>query len=391
MQVVITRDRCEALDAIDPLRSLRDRFELPADVIYLDGNSLGPPPRSVRARISEAMDGWARDLISGWWSQDWVGLPERVGRRLEPLLEAEPGSVVCSDSTTVNLFKVVDAACRLTDGDILTDSGNFPTDLYVLRTVAERHERKLLVVDPEDLLDAVTDSIGVTAATQVDFRTGRRHDLAAITGRAHEFGGLAIWDLSHSAGVMEIGLARNRVDLAVGCGYKFLNGGPGAPAYLYVAPPWQAQVANPITGWFGHADPFEFSRDFVPAAGIARMRVGTPDVLSMAALEAALSVWEGVELEAVRAKSVGLTSLFIDLIAQELGEEFEIVTPRSADQRGSQVSLRREGAEALAMDLGRAGVICDFRPPDLTRFGFGPLFVRYTDVWDAVSRIKKLI
>jgi kynureninase len=337
------------------------------------------------------MDGWARDLISGWWSHDWLGLPERVGIRLEPLLGAEPGSVVCSDSTTVNLFKVIDAACRLADGDILTDSGNFPTDLYVLRTVAERHGRRLHVVDPEGLSDGVTESIGVMAATHVDFRTGRRHDLAAITERVHQLGALAIWDLSHSAGVMEIDLAGNQVDLAVGCGYKFLNGGPGAPAYLYVTPRLQAEIANPVTGWFGHADPFEFSRDFVPAEGIGRMKVGTPAVLSMAALETALAVFEGVDMRSVRAKSVALTSLFIDLIDQELGEEFEIVTPRSADQRGSQVSLRRIGAEALAMDLGRVGVICDFRPPDLTRFGFGPLFVRYVDVWDAVDRIKKAI
>jgi kynureninase len=247
------------------------------------------------------------------------------------------------------------------------------------------------VVDPERLSDGITESIGVMAATHVDFRTGRRHDLAAITERAHKFGGLAIWDLSHSAGVMEIGLAENRVDLAVGCGYKFLNGGPGAPAYLYVAPRLQAQLANPITGWFGHAFPFEFSSDFVPAEGIGRMQVGTPAVLSMAALEAALSVWEGVELGSVRAKSEALTSLFIGLIDQELGEEFEIATPRSAEHRGSQVSLRRMGAESLARDLARIGVICDFRPPDVTRFGLAPLFIRFADVWDAVSRIKKAI
>lgn len=388
---MITRDSCEALDASDPLGSLRDHFELPSGVVYLDGNSLGPLPRTVRERVGEVMNGWATDLISGWWSQDWVGLPENVGRRLEPLLGAEPGSVVCSDSTSVNLFKAVDAACRLTEGDILTDSGNFPSDLYVLRTVAERHGRRLEMVDPESLPEAITDPFGVIAATHVDFRTGRRHDLDDITERVHQCGGLAVWDVSHSAGAMEIGLAENRVDLAVGCGYKFLNGGPGAPAYLYVAPRLQPQVANPITGWFGHAHPFEFSSDFVPAEGIGRMRVGTPDVLSMAALEAALRVWDGLDVGSVRAKSVALTSLFIDLVDQELGSEFELVTPRDPEHRGSQVSLRRMGAEALAKDLGGHGVICDFRPPDLTRFGFGPLFVRYTDVWDAVTRIKKVI
>lgn len=388
---MITRDECEALDASDPLSPLRHHFELPPDVIYLDGNSLGPPPRVVRHRVREVLDGWASDLISGWWKHDWIGLPARVGHRLEPLLGAEPGSVICCDSTSVNLFKVVDAACRLVEGDVLTDSGNFPTDLYVLGTVAERHQRRLLVVDPVDLPDAITDSIGVVAATHVDFRTGRRHDLPLLTRLAHQTGSLVIWDLSHSAGAMQVGLAKNQVDLAVGCGYKYLNGGPGAPAFVYVSPRWQATLANPITGWFGHADPFEFSGEFVPAEGVERMKVGSPDVISMVALDAALSIWEGVDLGLVREKSVALTSLFIELIDQELGGQLEILTPRSPEVRGSQVSVRQAEAKTLTEELLRRGVICDFRPPDIARFGFSPLFTRYFDVWEAVDRVRSVL
>jgi kynureninase len=387
---MITLEYCRELDAGDPLASLREGFVLSPDVIYLDGNSLGPPLLGVHDRVLSTIEGWGQDLIAGWWNRDWVGLPHKVGRRLEPLIGAEPGSVVCADSTTVNLFKVVDASCRLAKGDVLTDSGNFPTDLYVLRSLADRWRRSLRVVEPEELAAAITDGVGVVAAGHVDFRTGRSHDLPLITARAHQVGALAVWDLSHSAGVMPIGLADNGVDYAVGCGYKYLNGGPGAPAFVYVSPRLQADTVNPITGWFGHSNPFDFSPEFVPAAGVDRMKVGTPNILSMVVLDAALAVWEGVDLEVVRAKSVGLTSLFIDLVDQELGERLEVVTPRYPEQRGSQVSLRRIGAEAVVEGLGRHGVICDYRPPDIARFGFAPLYLRFEDVWKAVSRIKEV-
>jgi len=387
---MITLEHCRELDAGDPLGPMRAGFVLSPDVIYLDGNSLGPPLLGVRDRVLSTIEEWGQDLIAGWWNQDWVGLPGNVGRRLESLIGAETGSVVCADSTTVNLFKVVDASCRLTKGDLLTDSGNFPTDLYVLRTLADRWRRPLRVVEPEQLAAAITDGVGVVALGHVDFRTGRSHDLPLITARAHRVGALAVWDLSHSAGVMPIGLADNDVDYAVGCGYKFLNGGPGAPAFVYVSPRLQADTVNPITGWFGHSNPFDFSPEFVPAEGVDRMKVGTPNILSMVALDAALAIWEGVDLEVVRAKSVGLTSLFIDLVDQELGERFEVVTPRHPEHRGSQVSLRRTGAEAVVEGLGRQGVICDYRPPDIARFGFAPLYVSYVDVWESVRRIRQV-
>jgi kynureninase len=386
---MIGRDDCLAWDESDPIAPWRDRFEIPAGVIYLDGNSLGPRPIGVRQQIERVLDEWATDLIAGWWDRDWVNLPLRVGARLEPLLGAEPGTVVCADSTSINLYKAVGAACSLLEGDIVTDRGNFPTDLYILRTVAQRWGRRLVEVEPEGLEASIGPDVGVLAATHVDYRTGRRHDLAAITAAAQRRGIIVVWDLSHSAGAMPIDLAANSVDLAVGCGYKYLNGGPGAPAYIYVAPRWQQLVSNPINGWFAHAHPFDFAADFLPAAGIDRMRVGTPDVLSMTAMETALEVWEGVDLGLLRAKSVKLTQLFIDLIDEQVGTE--VITPRHPTERGGQVSLRLPGAEALIGEAARRGVVGDYRKPDVARFGLAPLYTRYVDVWDAVSLLAKLV
>ncbi len=387
---MLTLHDCLAMDRSDALGWVRDRFLLPPGVVYLDGNSLGPQPSGVRQQVTAVLDQWSADLIESWWDHDWVGMPARVGAKLERLLGAEPGTVTCTDSTSVNLYKVTMAAAALAPGSFLTDSGNFPTDLYILSRVAAHLGRHLVTVDPLGLVDAIGPDVGVVVATHVDFRSGRRHDLAAVTHRAHQFGGLVVWDLSHSAGAMPVDLAANKVDLAVGCGYKYLNGGPGAPAYVYVAPRWQAQIANPITGWFGHLDTFAFDPNFVPSAGIERMRVGTPDILSMAALEAALDVWEGVDLTAVREKSEGLTALFIDLVDQQLGKGVEVVTPRQPVDRGSQVTLRLAGADALMRLLAQHGVIGDYRPPDLIRFGLAPLFVRFVDVWDAVDAIGAL-
>jgi kynureninase len=388
---MITREDCEDLDRKDPLAHLRERFELPEGVIYLDGNSLGPPLRGVRERVNQVLDEWSQDLIAGWWDREWVDLPLRVGRRLEAILGAEAGSVICTDSTSVNLYKAVGAACILVEGDILTDRGNFPTCLYVLESVAARWGRQLLVVDPEQLEDAIHPGIGVVAATQVDYRSGRRHLLEAITRRAHLHQALMVWDLSHSAGVMEIGLGAEEVDLAVGCGYKYLNGGPGAPAYIYVSPRWQDRISNPIQGWFGHARPFDFSPQFVPASGIERMRVGTPDVISMAALERSLQIWEEVDLAAIRAKSESLVGLFIDLVAQELSGRVEVLTPLDPARRGSQVSLVLDEAGRLISDLAEVGVIADFRTPNVARFGLAPFYITHTDVFEAVAAISKLV
>ena len=385
---MLTRADFEALDEGDLLADLLARFHLPAGLIYLDGNSLGPRPLGVKEQVGRTLDQWADHLISGWFDDDWVNLPLRVGSKLERLLGAEPGSVVCTDSTSVNLYKAVGAACDLTGGAIVTDDGNFPTDLYVLAAVANRWNRPLTVVSPDQLQEAITPGVGVLSVTHVDYRTGRRHDLMRLTEMAHHVGALTVWDLSHSAGAMPLDLAKAKIDLAVGCGYKYLNGGPGAPAYIYVSPRWLPEIANPVTGWFGHARPFDFSTSFVGAENIGRMRIGTPDVLSMTALDAALDVWEGVDLDLVRAKSEALTGLFMDLVDQEIGGRVAVLTPRSAGQRGSQVSLQTPDAATLIDRLARRQVIGDFRSPDVARFGFAPLYTRYRDVWEAVAIIK---
>jgi len=289
--------------------------------------------------------------------------------------------VVCTDSTSINLYKAVVAATQLVEGDILTDSGNFPSDLYVLGSVAELTGRRLRIVDPEQVEESI--EAGVVSLTQVDFRTGRRHDLPALTARAHEAGALIVWDLSHSAGAMPIDLERHGVEMAVGCGYKYLNGGPGAPAFIYVR--LDLELTNPINGWFSHRAPFDFDPAYEPATGIDQMRSGTPHVISMAVLEMALSAFDGVDMRAVRAKSEALTGAFIEIVS-DLGE---VLTPTEPALRGSQVSLRIEGAVDLISDLHQIGIIGDYRPPNVARFGFAPLYIRYIDVWNAAMAIRE--
>lgn len=385
---VTTRSHCEALDRDDPLSSLRSRFFLPEDVVYLDGNSLGALPNGLSDRLTRVVEEeWGGRLIRAWDDCGWLELPKRVGERIGRLIGAEPGTVVACDSTTVNFYKAVVAALRLKPGRVLTDSGNFPTDLYVLAGLAE-----VVVVEPDEVGDAIDRDIAVVALTEVDYRTGRRHDMGAITRAAHRAGALTVWDLSHSAGVLPVDVAAAEVDFAVGCGYKYLNGGPGAPAYLYVAPRHLESFSNPLTGWFGHASPFDFSTEFVPAPGIERARVGTPHILSLAALDAALDVFEGLEMTEVWEKSRSLTELFLRLVDERLaGSDLEPITPRSADRRGSQVSLRHPHARPIMQALIARGVIGDFRTPDVLRFGFAPLYVRYVDVWDAVAALEEVM
>jgi kynureninase len=375
--------------------SRRSLFELPAGLIYLDGNSLGPPLRGLADNVGAAVREWSTHLISGWFGTDgrdgWVGLPERVGSRLEPILGAAPGSVVACDSTTVNLFKAVQAACDLRPGDLLTDSGNFPTNLYALAGIAHSRGRRLVVVEPESIENAIDSSVGVVSVTQVDFRSGRLHDLGSITQRVHEAGGVAVWDLSHTAGAMPIDLASNDVDLAVGCGYKYLNGGPGAPAYMYVRPDLVAEVRNPIAGWFGHRRPFDFSPEFLPDDGVGRMRVGTPHILSLVALDAALEVFADLDLADLRAASQSLTGFFIELLDRELGSLVEVITPRDSDLRGSQVSIRLPRADKLIESLAAAGVTGDFRNPDVARFGLSALFNTHEEVVRATEKISTLL
>lgn len=378
---MISETECRDLDRDDPLAFVRDRFDLADDVVYLDGNSLGPPVRAVAETMNGLAKDWQRMLIGGWWEAGWVDLPRRVGDLIAPLIGAGAGSVVCTDSTSINLYKAVVAATQLVEGDVLTDSGNFPSDLYVLASVAELTGRKLHIVEPTQVRDSLEP--GVLSLTQVDFRTGRLHDLPALTARAHEVGAVTVWDLSHSAGAMPIDLDRHRVEMAVGCGYKYLNGGPGAPAFIYVRP--DLNLTNPINGWFSHQAPFDFDPAYVPAVGIDRMRSGTPHVISMAVMETALSAFDGVEIEAVRAKSEALTGAFIELVSG-IGE---VVTPTEPAMRGSQVSLRIEGAEELINDLHQHRIIGDFRPPNVARFGFAPLYLRFIDVWNAALAISE--
>lgn len=388
---MLDRSHFEALDAADPLAHLRDRFRLPSDVIYLDGNSLGPLP----AHVPEAVEGvvrseWGRDLIQSWNLNGWWTLAERVGERIAPLIGAPPGSVIAGDTTTVALYKAAGGARRMRPDRrvILTDDGNFPTDLYALESLARAVEAEVSVVAPDAVTDSIDESVAVVCLTHVDYRTGRRHDMSAITAAAHSAGALMVWDLSHSVGAMDLDVSE--ADMAVGCGYKYLNGGPGAPAFVYVHPDHQSTFDNPIAGWWGHTDPFAMDTRFTPADGIRRLAVGTQPILSMAALHSALEVFQGVDMRLVREKSERMVSDFISLADDRL-PGFEIVTPREVSGRGSHVSLSHPEASRIMAALIERNVIGDLRPPNLLRFGLAPSYLRYVDVWDAVEILVDVV
>ncbi len=392
---MITREQCAALDAADPLAHCRARFVLPADTIYLDGNSLGAMPANVPGRISEMLEQeWAHGLIRSWNDAQWYSAAQRAGKRIATLIGAEQDEVIVADSTSVNLFKVLVAATRMRPDRrvILGERANFPTDMYIGSSVAEMTDCELRCVDPDAVIASIDDNVAVVSLTHVNYRTGARYDMEAVTRRAHEAGALIVWDLCHSAGAMPVHLNRCDVDFAVGCGYKYLNGGPGAPAFVFVASRHLAAVRQPLTGWFGHAEPFDFAEGFVPHAGIARMLTGTPPQLGVIALECALEAFEGVDLDALRKKSVGLADLFIDLSDERLaGLGCVLVSPSDAEQRGSQVSLAHEDGYAIMQALIARNVIGDFRAPDILRFGFAPLYVRFVDVWDAAAAVEDVI
>jgi len=378
----------------DPFARTRDLFDLPAGVIYLDGNSLGPLPKAARQRVAKEIDtGWGTQLIRAWNESGWIDLPASVGDRIGRIVGAPAGTVVAGDSTSVNVHKALAAALSLSDRKvILSDSGNFPTDLYVAQglvaTLGRGHE--LRVVEPEQVADAIGPDVAVLMLTEVDYRTGRLHDMAALTAKAHAAGALTIWDLCHSAGALPVHLAAAGADFAVGCGYKYLNGGPGAPAFIYVRPELQERVAPVLSGWLGHAEPFAFGQHYRPAAGVDRMRVGTPPILSLAALDAALAAFDGVDMEAIRARSIELSDLFIAGIEASC-RELTLASPRDPHRRGSQASFRfAEGYAAMQACIA-AGVIGDFRAPDIMRFGFTPLYVSADDVREAVARIATVM
>lgn len=370
-------------------------FDLPAGMIYLDGNSLGPLPVKARARVAQAVsDEWGEMLITGWNRAGWMAQPMALGDRIGRLIGAEPGHVAVGDTLSIKVYQALASALELRPDRrvVLSDSGNFPTDLYMaeglLKTLDKGHE--LRIVAPEDVAEAITDGVAVLMLTEVDYGTGHKHDMAALTRKAHDAGALALWDLAHSAGALPIDLAGTGADFAMGCTYKYLNGGPGAPAFIYVAPR-HAEAARPaLSGWLGHEAPFAFDLDYRPGSGVERMRVGTPPVLQMAALDAALDVWDGVDMHALRARSIELSELFIALV-EETCPMLDLASPRDADMRGSQVSFRfREGYAAMQALIER-GVIGDFRAPDIMRFGFTPLYIDETDVRSAAATIAEVM
>jgi kynureninase len=376
--------RAEKLDAADELAPKRAEFVLD-EVVYLDGNSLGALPVNVPGRVEDVVRRqWGRLRIRSWDESGWWTAPERIGDRIAPLVGAAPGRIVVGDSTSVNVFKAVVAAARMAGDDrdeILVDATTFPTDGYIAESAARMTGRTLRPVTPAQVPAALSGRTAVVLLNHVDYRTGRLHDLPGLTAAVHAAGAVAVWDLCHSAGALPVGLDEHGVDLAVGCTYKYLNGGPGSPAYLYVRGDLQDRFDSPLPGWNSHADPFGMRGDFEPAAGAVRGRVGTPDILSMLALEAALDVWDGVSIEAVRAKSLALTDFFLECVGAYAGQgRVESLTPVAHDERGSQVALRCENAGEVMKRLIERGVVGDFRHPDVLRFGFTPLYVGFADV-----------
>lgn len=389
----ITDADCRQMDEADPLARCRDAFDLPENVIYLDGNSLGALPKDAERRVREVMTRqWGRDLIKSWNLHDWISAPARAGAKIARLIGAKPNEVVVADSTSLNVFKALHAALRLRPGRrvILSDDGNFPTDLYMAQGLATLlgPDYALRIVPAEQVPSALTDDVAVLMLTEVDYRTGRLHDMAALTTAAHASGALALWDLCHSAGAFPVELNRCGADFAVGCGYKYLNGGPGAPAFIFVAERWQASAGQPLFGWMGHDAPFAFDLDYRPRPGIARFLVGTPAILSLTALEAGLDLFADLDLAALRRKSMALGDLFIALVDQELaGSGLAVASPRRAEQRGSQVSLRHPEGYPIMQALIARGVIGDFRAPDILRLGFAPLYVSFADIWNTVAQL----
>ena len=400
----------DALDTRDPLAHKRAEFDLPGDIIYLDGNSLGALPRRVPARLSQvATEEWGQHLIRSWTrnaeaAQDWMALPDRVAAKLAPLLGAKPCEVAVGDSTSVNTFKALAAALRLSEQQrgeqqtggrrvILSDADNFPTDLYVAQGLARLlGDVEVRTAPGDEITEHFTDDVGVVLLTEVDYRTGRRLDMRAITAAAHARGIVTVWDLAHSAGAFAVDLGGAGADFAIGCGYKFLNGGPGAPAFLYVAERHLDRAEVVLSGWMGHADPFEMARAYAPAPGARRFVVGTPQVLSLSALDAALDVFGDVDLGALRAKSLSLTDTFIRLM-EPLAAKYplELVTPLAHAGRGSQVSYRHPAAQKVMARLIERGIIGDFRTPDILRFGFTPLYLSHGDVGRAVAGIAAVL
>ena len=414
---MVTLSDCQQLDARDPLRSLRDHFDIPAGIIYLDGNSLGAMPRSAAQRATGVVtQEWGQGLIRSWNTAGWFSLPQRLGNKIAPLIGAANDEVVVTDSTSINLFKVLSAALTAAHQDtpqrhiVVSERSNFPTDLYIAESLCKERGFTLQLIEEQELAPSLTPDVAVLMLTHVNYRTGTMHDMASVTHRAHAAGVLTIWDLAHSAGAVPVDLVGADADFAIGCGYKYLNGGPGAPAFVWVHPRHADRFWQPLSGWWGHAAPFEFTPDYQPAKGIARYLCGTQPIVSLSLLECGLDVFSAADnlggMGALRNKSLALTDLFITLVEERCaGYGLGLATPRDHAQRGSQVCLTREtgatgsGAFAIVQALIARGVIGDFRAgdtaskphqkamPDILRFGFTPLYIGFEDVWNAVEQL----
>jgi kynureninase len=412
---MITLQDCQQRDAADPLRSLRDLFSIPVGVIYLDGNSLGVMPKTAAARAAEVVtQEWGEGLIRSWNAAGWFNLPQRLGNRIAPLIGAGQDEVVVTDTTSINLYKVLSAALSIAALDapqrrvIVSERSNFPTDLYIAEGLCKERGYTLKLVEPDEIAAALTPDVAILMLTHVNYRTGAMHDMTAVTAAAHAAGALTVWDLAHSVGAVPVNLTGAGADFSIGCGYKYLNGGPGAPAFVWVNPQHADRFWQPLSGWWGHAAPFAFTPDYQPAPGITRYLCGTQPIVSLSLLECGLDGFKAAEalggMAALRAKSLALTDLFIALVEERCpGYSLDLATPREHAQRGSQVCLTREhavggsGAFAIVQALIARSVIGDYRAgdggvhKDILRFGLTPLYIGYEDVWNAVEHLRQVL
>lgn len=393
---MIAREDCVELDVRDPLAHVREQFVLNDGELYLDGNSLGPVSFAVRTRVEEVIDvQWARGLVRSWNAAGWMAAPTRLGDRVARLIGARPGEVLVADTLTIGLAKLIAGALVLAPARhvVLTDVANFHSDLYIVEAMAARAGRpvSVKVIDRSRLEAELNDDVALVMLTHVDFRTGEMLDMKGITTLVHDAGALMLWDLAHSTGAVPLNVTDAGIDFAAGCTYKYLNAGPGSPGFMYVRASWQGIIENPLPGWLGHARPFEFELGYEPAAGMQSFVTSSPSIISLAALDGALDVWDDVSIDQVRAKSLALTDLFIALVEERLEGVFEVVTPREHHRRASQVALRHSEGYGIVQALIERGVIGDFRAPDICRFGFAPLYLSYTDVYDAVELLVEVM
>lgn len=382
--------RAAELDSNDRLAHVRGQFDIPAGVLYFDGNSLGPLTHGARKVLTHTIEHEWRERLIRSWNEDWLAMPLRVGNKIAPLIGAPTDTVVACDNTSINLHKALMAAVALRIGrtEIVIDSNNFPTDIYIAQSVANQCNMKLIAVPAHELVDAISERTAVVTATHVDYRSAQLLDVVGITTAAHSHGALMVWDLAHTAGAVPFDVSNHGIDFAVGCGYKYLNGGPGASAFIYVAPNLLQESSQPLQGWFAHSDPFGFETGFRPASGIARFLTGTPNVLSMKGLDASLDVFAHLNMVHIREKSVSLTSLFVELALEHLVPRgFTIESPLQPEDRGSHVALGFAGGKALVDAMSAEGIVADFRPPDLMRFGFAPLYNTHHEVVQLVKRL----